>query len=128
MSIPGICPDALILAADCMQSKARPACHARSCVVQRPVSKILVPDYNKFVDPKEEIHLEAIEKKLKAGKYSSAAEFQQDVSQIVRNAAAYNSRGHGQYGAPGVALCTSFLKHSIALPHYHAASRATRTS
>lgn len=45
-----------------------------------------------FVDPKDEMPLETIEKKLKGAKYSSSAEFLRDICQITKNAIAYNTR------------------------------------
>ena len=70
--------------------------------VQRPVSAAYAPDYNDFVEPEDELCLEDVERKLKGVNYSSADEFRADIAQIVRNATAYNTPGHGQFGGPGV--------------------------
>ncbi len=62
-----------------------------------------MPDYNDFVDEADEISLETIERRLKAASYSSSKEFMADISQIVRNAVAYNKPGRGKQGGAGAA-------------------------
>lgn len=62
------------------------------------VSKTLIVDYSKFVDPKKEVWTGKIRSKLKNLAYSSGAEFLGDMEQLVLNAKAYNAVGKGKFG------------------------------
>ena len=66
------------------------------------------PDYNDFVEPGDELCLEDVERKLKGQAYSGADEFRGDIARIVRNATAYNTPGHGQFGGPGARVSCRF--------------------
>jgi len=70
---------------------------------RQPVSKTLVPDYNKFVAPEDELWLDKMINTAKGSRYSSVAQFRADINRICRNAEAYNSPGGGSQGGPEIA-------------------------
>lgn len=59
-------------------------------LLQNPVNKKYVADYNKFVPPEKEMWVKKINIKLTRSQYTSRTDFQKDVNQIAKNARAYN--------------------------------------
>lgn len=64
------------------------------------VPKTIVDDYNQFVDPADEMHLDKIGKKINALKYTTAQQLRTDMMQIYLNCKAYNEEGKGKHGGP----------------------------
>uniref|UniRef100_A0A6T5TVW3 Bromo domain-containing protein n=1 Tax=Chlamydomonas chlamydogama TaxID=225041 RepID=A0A6T5TVW3_9CHLO len=65
-------------------------------VFQGHVSTAQVPDYHSYVDPKNEVGVDDIMAKLDKQSYASVHSFRRDFEQILANALAYNSAGHGR--------------------------------
>ena len=71
-------------------------------MLQLPVSKKNVADYNKFVLPEDEMWIKKINGKLGKSGYTSGQQFKADVRQLKVNAEGYNLGG-GLCAYPGAA-------------------------
>lgn len=71
-------------------------------MLQIQVSKKNVADYNKFVQPEDEMWIKKINGKLAKSGYTSGQQFKNDVRQMKLNAENYNLGG-GLCAYPGTA-------------------------
>lgn len=75
--------------------------------------KTVVPDYNAWVKPEDEMWLEKIRGRISKYHYATAAAFVADLDQIRVNAEAYNTPGHGRVGAATVpAIAVNMVKYA----------------
>lgn len=80
------------------------------------VDKVVVWDYNQFVDPKDEVWLSLIKRRAQAGDYSSRESFWLDVVQLHINCEAYNKFGMGLACTPSlVDVSDTLINHVCAL-------------
>ena len=70
-------------------------------MLQAPVSKAAIPDYNEFVKPEDEMHLDQISRQISDYHYACADRLREDLVQIQTNAKAYNTEGKGKWGNGG---------------------------
>ena len=73
-------------------------------LLQIPVSKVRVTDYNDFVRPEDEMWLKKINGKLTKVQYVNRSQFQNDVHQIWKNAVKYNVYSGSLCAFPGKSL------------------------
>ena len=81
------------------QAQPRPRAANPTLTYRPQVRKTVVPDYNEWVKPEDEMWVEKIRGRLSKHAYSTAAEFMSDLDQIRVNAEAYNSPGRGRFAA-----------------------------
>ncbi len=76
--------------------------------VQNKVGAKAIPDYHEWVPVADVMFLGKIENNIRRHLYKSSAAFRTDFQQILNNAVAYNTAGHGQIGFPGESLVLDF--------------------
>lgn len=84
-------------------------------MLQVPVNKKNVSDYNNFVPPEDEMWIKKINGKLAKSGYTSGQQFKADVCQLKVNAEGYNLGG-GLCAYPGIAHPHLAVPHSPAPP------------
>ena len=89
-------------------SRLQPICICYLIVLQGPVSKAAIPDYNEFVKTEDEMHLDQIKRQISDYHYACADKLREDLAQIQTNAKAYNTEGKGKWGNGG-GMCTGQL-------------------
>ena len=74
-------------------------------LLQTPVSKKMVKDYNDFVTVSEEMYIKIISGVLSRAQYVTHEEFRADVHQILKNAQKYNLSMASLCACPGNIFC-----------------------
>ena len=70
-------------------------------LLQTPVNKKLVTDYNRYVMVEDEMWIKKINVKLTRSVYVTHQQFKEDVHQILRNAQQYNVLSPSMCAYPG---------------------------
>ena len=70
-------------------------------LLQVPVNKKMVTDYNSFVKADDEIWIKKINSKITRSLYTTAKQFEADVHQILKNAQKYNVHSASMCAFPG---------------------------